>query len=93
VAPVGSTAPLNLSDPWLASTLAVAMKAHIEAEPTQDASIKARVFGLKTVGDLARYYNDMTPIVSNARAVARAQKAAARKQPVVRTVPVEVQKL
>jgi hypothetical protein len=84
---------LNLSDPWLASTLAVAMKAHIEAEPTQDASIKARVFGLKTVGDLARYYNDMTPIISNARAVARQQKLAARKQPVVRTVPVEVQKL
>jgi phospholipase C len=93
VAPVGSTVPLNLSDPWLASTLAVAMKAHIEAVPADAASIQARVFGLKTVGDLAQYYNEMTPIISNARAVARQQKVAARKQPVLQTVPVQMQKI
>ena len=73
---------LDLNDPWLASALAVAAKAHIETAPADAANIKARVAGLKTVGDLAQYYKDMTPIVSNARAVARQQKVAARKHPV-----------
>jgi phospholipase C len=73
---------LDLNDPWLASALAVAAKAHIEAAPADAANIKARVAGLKTIGDLAQYYKDMTPIVSNARAVAAPQKVAARKHPV-----------
>ncbi len=75
-----ASAPLNLNDPWLASTLAVAMKAHIEATPANATSIQARVAGLKTVGDLAQYYDELTPIVSNARVLARQQKVAARKQ-------------
>ena len=36
-------------------------------------------FGLKTVEDLAQYYKDITPIVQNARVLARQQKVAARK--------------
>ena len=75
-----ASAPLNLNDPWLASTLAVAMKAHIQAAPANAASIQARVAGLKTVGDLAQYYDDLTPIISNVRVLARQQKVAARKQ-------------
>ena len=71
---------LDLNDPWLASALAVAIKAHIEAVPADAANIKARGFGLKTVGDLAQYYKDITPIVQNARVLARQQKVAARKQ-------------
>jgi hypothetical protein len=71
---------LNLDDPWLASALAVAVKAHIEAAPAEAANIRARAFRLKTVGDLAQYNKDLTPIVSNARAQARQQKVAARKR-------------
>jgi phospholipase C len=78
-APVGSASMLNLDDPWLASALAVAVKAHIEAAPTGAANIRARAFQLKTVEDLAQYYKDLAPIVSNARAQARQQKVAARK--------------
>ncbi len=78
-APVGAASTLNLNDPWLASALAVAVKAHIEAVPAEAASIRARAFQLKTVEDLAQYYKDLTPIVSNARAQARQQKVAARK--------------
>jgi hypothetical protein len=73
---------LDLKDPWVASALAVAAKAHSEAAPTEAATIKARVFGAKTVGDLDAYVKDMTPVVNNARAVARTRKVAARKQPV-----------
>jgi phospholipase C len=73
--------PLDLKDPWVASTLAVAAKAHMEAAPADAANIKARALGLKTVGDLAQYNKDMTPVVENARAAARQQKVAARKQP------------
>jgi phospholipase C len=79
-APVGSASMLNLADPWLASALAVAVKAHIEAAPAEAANIRARAFRLKTVGDLAQYNKDLTPIVSNARAQARQQKVAARKR-------------
>jgi hypothetical protein len=78
-APVGSASMLNRDDPWLASALAVAVKAHIEAAPTGAANIRARAFQLKTVEDLAQYYKDLAPIVSNARAQARQQKVAARK--------------
>ena len=78
----GSPSPLNLSDPWLASALAVAIKAHMEAVPADAANIKARGFGLKTVEDLAQYHKDITPIVQKARSVARQVKVAARKQPV-----------
>jgi phospholipase C len=81
-AQAGAAAPLNLADPWLAAALAVAAKSHIEATPADAANIKARVFGLKTVGDLSQYVKDMTPVVSNARAAARQRKVAARKQPV-----------
>jgi phospholipase C len=84
-APVGSASVLDLNDPWLASALAVAVKAHIEAAPAEAANIKARAFQLKTVAELAQYYKDITPIVSNARALARRQKVEARKQLVVRT--------
>jgi phospholipase C len=80
VTQTGSSLPLDLSDPWLASTLAVAMKAHMQAVPADAASIQARVAGLKTGGDLAQYYNDITPIINSARVLARAQKVAARKQ-------------
>jgi phospholipase C len=84
-----SPSALDLSDPWLASALAVAIKAHIEAAPAEAANIKARGFGLKTVEDLAQYYKDITPIVHNARLAARQQKVAARKQPVSQTGTVE----
>jgi phospholipase C len=80
-APPPPSSPLNLSDPWLASTLAVAVKAHLEAAPaTEHANIKARAFGLKTVGDLAQYHKEIMPVVENARALARQQKVAARKK-------------
>jgi phospholipase C len=80
---------LDLDDPWLASTLAVVIKAHIEAVPADAENIKARGFGLKTVGDLAQYYKEVTPIVSNAKVLARQKKVAARKQPVVQTGAVQ----
>jgi hypothetical protein len=73
---------LDLSDPWLASTLAVAWKAHLTAVPTDAANIQASVTGLKTVADLVQYYNGMAPIVNNARVLARQQRVAAPKQPV-----------
>jgi hypothetical protein len=77
--PTGSSATLNLSgNPWLRATLAVAMKAHIEAVPADAANIQARVAGLQTVADLDQYYNDITPILSNARAQARQRRVAAR---------------
>jgi phospholipase C len=79
VAPVGPATPLNRDDPWLAAALAVALKAHIEAAPTEAAAIKARVAGLKTAGDLAQYHNDVVPILTNARAKARTAKLAATK--------------
>ena len=85
----GSPSRLKLSDPWLASALAVAVKAHIEAAPADAANIKARGFGLKTVEDLAQYHKDITPIVQNARLLARQKKVAARKQLVSRTGVVE----
>jgi len=85
----GSPSTLDLSDPWLASALAVAIKAHIEAAPADAANIKARGFGLKTVEDLAQYYKDFTPIIHNARVLARQQKVAARKQLVSQTGAVE----
>jgi hypothetical protein len=88
-APAGSASMLNLDDPWLASALAVAVKAHIEAAPADAANIKARGFGLKTVEDLAQYHKDITPIVQNARLLARQKKVAARKQLVSRTGVVE----
>ena len=59
--------------------MALAIKAHIEAAPADADNIKARGFGLKTVKDLAQYHSDITPIVQNARVVARQQKVAARK--------------
>jgi hypothetical protein len=74
-----STAMLDLNDPWLSSALAVAIKAHMEAAPADAANIKARGFGLKTVGDLAQYYKDVKPIVQNARVLARQRNVAARK--------------
>src|SRR5262249_5677227 len=76
----GSSPALDLNDPWLAAALAVAVKSHIEATPADAANIKARAFGVKTVEDLAQYYKEVTPIVSNARAAARQRKVAARKQ-------------
>jgi phospholipase C len=92
-APAGLSSALDLSDPWLASTLAVAIKAHIEAVPADAESIKARGFGLKTVADLAQYYKDITPIVNNARVLARQQKVAARKPPVLQTGTVQTRSL
>jgi hypothetical protein len=83
---VGSTSLLNRNDPWLASTLAVAVKAHREAVPTEAANIKARAFGLKTIGDLAQYYKDIMPIVTKTKALARLRKVAARRQPVSQPV-------
>jgi hypothetical protein len=74
-----STSVLDLNDPWLSSALAVAIKAHMEAVPVDAANIKARGFGLKTVEDLAQYHKDITPIVQNARVLARQRKVAARK--------------
>jgi hypothetical protein len=85
----GSPSSLNLSDPWLASALAVAIKAHMEAVPADAANIKARGFGLKTIEDLAQYHKDITPIVQNARLLARQKKVAARKELVSRTGVVE----
>ena len=61
----------------------------MEAAPADAANIKARGFRLKTVEDLAQYYKDITPIVQNARLLARQQKVAARKQPVSLTGVVE----
>jgi hypothetical protein len=74
---------LDLSDPWLASALALAIKAHVEAAPAQAANIRARGFGLKTLEDLAQYWKDITPIVQNARVQARQQKVAARQRQVL----------
>jgi phospholipase C len=88
-AQVASPSTLDINDPWLASALALAIKAHIEAVPADAANIKARGFGLKTVEDLAQYHKDITPIVQNARVLARQQKVAARKQLVSRTGAVE----
>jgi len=70
---------LDLSDPWVAAAIALAVKAHIEAAPAQADSIRARGFGLKTVSDLAQYHSEIAPIVQNARAAARQRKVAARK--------------
>lgn len=88
-AKAGSPSPLNLNDPWLASALAVAVKAHMEAAPADAAKIQARGFKLKTVEDLAQYHKDLTPIVQKARSLARQTKVAARQQPVARTAMVE----
>ncbi len=82
-AQAGPSSTLNFNDPWLASALAVAVKAHIEAVPSDAANIRARGFGLKTVGDLAQYFTDIKPIVDNARTVARQRRIAAKKQPVL----------
>ncbi len=79
IAPGGPPSTLNLKDPWLASALAVAIKAHIEAVPADAAKIKARGFGLKTREDLAQYHKEITPIIHNARVLARTRKVAARK--------------
>ena len=79
---VSASSALNLDDPWLAAALAVAAKAHVEATPADAANIKARAFGLKTVGDLAKYHDEMSPVVDKARVAARQLKVAARKQPV-----------
>ena len=89
IARAGSPSTLDLRDPWLASALAVAIKAHIEAMPADAAKIKARGFGLKTVEDLAQYYKEITPIVHNARVLARTRKVAARKQLVSQAGAVE----
>ena len=70
---------LDLSDPWLAAAIALAVKAHIEAAPAQADSIRARGFGLKTVSELAQYHSEIAPIVQNAQAAARQRKVAARK--------------
>ncbi len=79
-AQAGSTSLLlDLNDPWLSSALAVAIKAHMEAVPTDAANIKTRGFGLKTVEDLAQYNKEITPVVKNARVLARQQNVAARK--------------
>lgn len=80
VARGGGPSKLNLSDPWLASALAVAIKAHIEAVPADAAKIRARGFGLESVEELAQYVKDITPIIRDARVVARKRKVAARKQ-------------
>jgi hypothetical protein len=57
----------------------------MEAVPTDAANIKARGFGLKTVGDLAQYYRDITPVINKAKALARQKKVVARKQSVAHT--------
>jgi phospholipase C len=87
----GSTPVLDLNDPWLASTLAVAIKAHMEAAPADAANIKARGFALKTAEDLAQYHKDIAPIVQNARVLARQQKVAGRKELVSQTGAVEAE--
>ena len=92
-AQAGSTSVLDLKDPWLSSALAVAVKAHMEAAPADAANIKARGFGLKTVEDLAQYYKDITPIVQNARVLARQQKVAARKLAASQTGKVQIAQL
>jgi len=51
--------------------------AHIEAVPADEANIKARAFGIKTAGDLAQYHKEITPVVNNARVLARQRKVAA----------------
>ncbi len=89
IAPGGAPSTLNLRDPWLASALAVMIKAHIEAVPADAAKIKARGFGLKTREDLAQYHKEITPIIHNARVLARTRKLAARKLLVSRTSAVE----
>ncbi|HEY4029872.1 MAG TPA: alkaline phosphatase family protein [Caulobacteraceae bacterium] len=77
-----SAAPLDLTNSWLSAALAVAAKAHIEAVPADAATIPGRVFGVKTVGDLAAYYDEVTPIISNAKVLARQKRVALRKQTV-----------
>jgi phospholipase C len=69
----------SISDPWLISALAVAVKTHIEAAPADAANIQARAVGLKTYGDLARYFQEVTPLINSARVQARQQRVAARK--------------
>jgi hypothetical protein len=65
----------------------------MEAAPADAANIKARGFGLKTVEDLAQYYKDITPIVQNARVLARQQKVAARKLSASQTGKVQIAQL
>ena len=79
--PPAASTPLNLNDPWVASAIAVAVKAHVEAVPADAVNIRARGFGVKTVGDLAQYHSEIAPIVQDARTLARQQRIAARKQP------------
>lgn len=78
-APPAAASTLDLNDPWVASTLAIAVKAHMEATPTDAENIKARGFAVKTVDDLAQYNKDMAPTVQKARVLARQQNVAARK--------------
>ena len=73
----------SISDPWLAAALAAATKAHMEAVPADAVNIQARVSGLKTLGDLGQYYNEVSPIISNARVLARQQMVAARNKQIV----------
>jgi phospholipase C len=82
LAPKGDLSlPLSsISDPWLAAALAASTKAHMEAAPADAPNIQARVSGLKTLGDLGQYYDEMSPIVNNARVLARQQRVLARQQ-------------
>jgi phospholipase C len=84
--PAGSSSDLNLNDPWLASALAVAIKAHAEAVPAEADDIRARGFALKTVDDLSKYYDEIKPIVEKARTFGRQQRIAARTLNVSATV-------
>ena len=86
LAPGQPQSTLNLDDPWVASALAVEIKAHIEAAPADAERIKARGFAVKTVGDLAQYRAEAAPVVQNARLAARTRKLAARAQPVAQAV-------
>lgn len=78
--PADLSTPLSsISDPWLAAAVAVTVKAHIEAVPASAPTIVARMSSLKTLGDLAQYYDEAAPIIQSAQTVARVQKVAARK--------------
>jgi len=75
-----STPLASLNDPWLASTILIFAKGHMEtaATPEESTRIKTQVQGLKTVGDLVQYLNEAIPKVKTKQVAARQLRVQAR---------------
>lgn len=69
----------DVHEPALYWLLRRAVKEHLEAVPSETASIKTRVTAVKTVGDLNQYLAEITPLIKSKRAAARQQRVAARR--------------